>query len=177
MVGPVIRGSSGGDEQARHAGERLGHRIVSRPLGIGPGLAESADVAADQPRVHRLQAVVRITEAIEHAGTEVADEHVGAADQRVEGAPAERRAQIDREAALVAVVAAEMRAVEAAAEAAEGVAAVRVLDLDDVGAEVGEHHPGQRPGDHGRQLDDPDAGKRRRHLRWSVSMVPSLNGS
>src|SRR5699024_13968 len=43
------------------------------------------------------------------------------------------------------------------------VAAFRPLDLDDAGAEVGQHHgrmgPGQRPG----EVDDDDVGKRSSH--------------
>src|SRR5258708_36238405 len=54
-----------------------------------------------------------------------------------------------------------MAGVAAAAEAAERIAAVAVLDLGHAGAEVGEQHAGKRPGDHGGELDDPGAGERR----------------
>ena len=50
-----------------------------------------------------------------------------------------------------------MRAVVAAAETAERIAALRVLDLDHFGAEIGQHHAGERRGDHRAELDDADA--------------------
>ena len=33
--------------------------------------------------------------------------------------------------------------------------AFRTLDLDDIGSEIREHHPGARPGDEGALLDHP----------------------
>ena len=50
-----------------------------------------------------------------------------------------------------------MRAVLAAAEAAERIAALRVLDLDHFSAEIGQHHAGERSGDHRPELDDAHA--------------------
>ncbi len=50
-----------------------------------------------------------------------------------------------------------MRTVEAAAEVAKRIAALRVFDLDHFGAEIGQHHAGERSGDHRSQLDHPDA--------------------
>jgi hypothetical protein len=38
--------------------------------------------------------------------------------------------------------------------------ALRTLDLDDVGAEIGEGLPGCRAGENARKLEDPDASKR-----------------
>src|SRR3981189_267311 len=100
-------------------------------------------------------------EAIEHAVTEIVDQHVGLPHELQDNLLALRRAQVEREAALVAVIGNEMAAVASAAEAAERIAAVAVLDLGHRGAEVGEQHPGKRAGDHGGELDDPDALERR----------------
>ena len=61
--------------------------------------------------------------------------------------------QVDRDGALAAVPAVE------AAQLAEGVALDR-LDLDHVGAEVGEHHRPVRAGDVRREVDDLDAFER-----------------
>ena len=64
---------------------------------------------------------------------------------------------VERDAALVAVVGLEVRAVEAALEGAERVAGARLLDLDHVGAEVGEQHRRRRAGDEGALLEHAHA--------------------
>jgi hypothetical protein len=59
------------------------------------------------------------------------------------------RLQIENDRALVAVVVQERRGKPgpAIAAGARGVTPVGGLDLDDVGALVGENHRGERPGD------------------------------
>ena len=66
--------------------------------------------------------------------------------------------------ALVAVEAQVVRALALAPGRPPGarvVAAVRALDLHDVGAEVAEQHRGERPGEHAREVGDEDAVQRR----------------
>src|SRR6266850_4471250 len=63
--------------------------------------------------------------------------------------------EIDRDAALVAVLGVELHRHIAAA----GIAA-RLLDLDHLGAEVGEDRRGERPRHEHREVDDADAGER-----------------
>src|SRR5712692_10203367 len=67
--------------------------------------------------------------------------------------------QVDRDAALVAIDRGEAQAhaVLALAEVAHVVAAAGPLDLDDVGAEVGEHHRAVGPGDDAREVEDANA--------------------
>src|SRR3546814_6646005 len=50
------------------------------------------------------------------------------------------------DAALVAVVGLVMRAVQPALESPERIAGARLLDLDHVGAQVGQQHAGRRAG-------------------------------
>ena len=104
------------------------------------------------------------TQPVEHAVAEIVDQHVGLLDQVEQDRLAARGAQIEREAALVAVVGDEMAAIEAAAKIAERIAAFRILDLDHRGAEIGQQHAGERPGDHGGQFDDPYAVEHAAHL-------------
>ncbi len=43
------------------------------------------------------------------------------------------------------------------------IAAARILDLDDIGAELREHPSGKRPGDQRSEFEDLEARKRSRH--------------
>ena len=147
----------GVEKHAGDAGQRLGHRIVGGPVAIRAVLAEAGDRAVDQLRVGRGQRLRRETQPLHHAGAEILDQHVGGRRQLQQDAPARPGPQIEGEAPLVAVEGAEMRAIGPASPAAEHVAAVGLLDLDDLGPEIGEHLPAQRPGDHRRELDDADA--------------------
>ncbi len=80
--------------------------------------------------------------------------------------------EIDRDRALVAVGAEEERVVVVRlalridqigrSEDARIVAAARTLDLDHLGAEVGEHLGRQRAREHARQIEHLDAGERKR---------------
>ena len=69
---------------------------------------------------------------------------------------APRLGQIDGDGALPSVHVRKERAdvSDAVPEIAHPVAACGVLDLHDLGAEVGEHHRGERAGDHLRRVDD-----------------------
>src|SRR5262249_60252717 len=103
---------------------------------------------------------------IHDAGTEVLDQHVGAAHQ----APPQRRAgllaDVDGEAALVAVQALEVEPADLRRKAArsvgvaDAVAAPRLLDLDDVGAHVAEERRAPGPRRLMAHVDDADARER-----------------
>ena len=86
----------------------------------------------------------------------------GRVKRRNERRPALGALEVERDAALVAV----HRAIErrhgsgTVAEVARVVARPRVLDLDDVGAEVGEVERADRPGQQAREVEDAHAGKR-----------------
>ncbi len=58
-----------------------------------------------------------------------------------------------------------MRRIEPAIEGAERIAGLRPLDLDHVGAEVGQMHAGRRTGDVGPHFDDADVLEYLRHVR------------
>ena len=90
----------------------------------------------DDARVDLRERLVVDAEAVLHVGPEVLDHHVGLLDQAQEDREAFRRLQVERDAALVAVQVLEVRP----SRGPPGLAAppLRRLDLDDVGAPVGE---------------------------------------
>ena len=129
----------------------------------GPDLAERGDAGDHEARVALRGAVRTEAPALERAGPEVLDQHVGFVDETAAGP--RRRAASDRSSVDRALVAAErlppqVDAVLRGSVAAGGVGPRRVLDLDDVGAEVAEERRGQRPGEQRRRVDDAEAGER-----------------
>ncbi len=137
----------------------------------GAGIAEAADRGVDEPGVALGEPLVADAEAVHHAGAEVLDQHVGAVDQATEHLEALLLLEVDHHAALAAVDALEVAAVGAVpaglgrerGHLARAVAAGR-LDLHHVGALVGEQHRAERPGEHLRQIDDPEALERAAHV-------------
>ena len=135
---------------ARQAGDRhqpahaLRDLIDAGAMAVRPVLAEAADAAVDDARVDRLHVVVRHLQPVLHLGAHVLDDDVGGLHQAHERRVALRRLQVQRHRALVAVQVLEVEAVAVAGD----VLAVgrRRLDLDDVGAPVGEmpHAGGSR---------------------------------
>ena len=111
------------DEQAKEAARGLGDGVEGRPVAIRPVRAEARDRAIDQARIDALQPLGVDAEPRGHAGAEVLDEDVGAGDQLVERGEIVRLLGVERDAALVAVVGLEVRAVEPALEGAERIAA------------------------------------------------------
>ena len=101
------------DELAQHAAERLRHRVIGGPVGVGAVAPEAGDRSVDEPRVRVAEHFVGKAQPVEHAVAEIVDQHVGLLDQIEQDLLAARRAQIEREAALVAVVGDEMAAVVA----------------------------------------------------------------
>ena len=55
LSGAAARRTVGITGNAHEAAQRLHDRVVARPLGVRPGLAEAGDRAIDQPRIDRLQ--------------------------------------------------------------------------------------------------------------------------
>ena len=110
--------------------------------GLAPG-AEPADRAVDDARVARADRVVAHAEPVGAAELEVLDHDVRASAQLERERPTLGIAEVEGAAALAAVdreVVRRLAAGERRAPRAGLVAALGPLDLDDVGAEVGEQH-------------------------------------
>jgi hypothetical protein len=126
---------------AHQAADTLGDEIEAALVGRRAGAAVARDRAVDQRRVDGLQLGHTQAQAVERAAAVVLGQHVGGFDQTLEHAPPAFGLQVQRDAALVAVHHHEGRrfAVDAGLGIAPRVvAAGHFLDLDDVGAEVGE---------------------------------------
>ena len=168
-------GPSSGPGERHQAALGLGHEVVAGPAGRLALRAEPGDRAVDDRRVARAHALVVHPEPLGPAGPEVLDHHLGAGAQ-LEGQLAARRiAQVDRHAALAAVHGEEVGGLAARERRAPGarlVAALRALDLDHVGAEVGEHHAGVGPGEHAREVEHAHAAERRVFRELSIARHP-----
>ncbi len=139
--------------------ERLADIVVGGTTGIGTVGAEAGDEAEDEARIEAAQRRLVDAQAFLHAGPHVDHQRVGPRDQRMQELEATRRGVVEREAALVAVVRLKVRARQPAGEPAERIAALRALDLDDVGAELGEQHRGIGRGDECAEIEHLEPGQ------------------
>ena len=147
----------GDRHQPAHA---LGDLVEAGAVGVGPVLAEAGDAGENDPRIDLAQALVVDAEPVLDVGAEVLDHHVGLPDHAAKHRDAVLLLHVQRDAALVAVDALEIRAVALAAHAFGGVDLFRRLDLDDVGAPVGELAHRRRARAHAGQVEHDEAGKR-----------------
>ena len=148
--------------QAHDAAHRLDQAVVARPRRIRPGLAEAGDRAVDQPRKPGMQLLVAQAVFRQRADLEVLHQDVAAGDQLQRDLLAFRLADIQRDRLLVAVDADEIGAflvpgIDRRREAARVVAGARPLDLDHVGAQVGQHLRAGRPCQHTGQVENAQA--------------------
>ena len=122
----------------------------------------------NQARVQRLQAGVVQPELGHGAGLEVLADDVGGGNQSQHRLQAFRGLQVQRQAFFVAVEHRE-KARARADELARGITLAAVanrLDLDDFGAQIGQHHTAGRAHHHVRELDHAQAFVRQALGRW-----------
>ncbi|MNZ90042.1 hypothetical protein D3C78_1089920 [compost metagenome] len=161
-------GMAGDAHQAAHG---LDHEVVARALGIGAVLAEAGDGAVDQARIEGLEAVVVEAVLPQPADLEVLHHHVGFQGHAAQQGLAFGVGHVDGDGALVAVAGREVSGfarvlagivlAEGRAPVAGVVAGDGALDLDDVGAQVGQHLGAPGTGEHARQVQHLDAGQGR----------------
>src|SRR5688500_3952326 len=148
---------------AHEAAQSLHDDVERRPVGVRAVLSPAGDRAVDEPRV-RTHEVLRVEAEVAHrAGPKVLDDDVGTRAELAEQRLAVLALQVEREAALPAVQPREIAAlaVDDRLEETREVAASRVLDLHDIGAEVRELHPAERAGHVVPALYHPDVPHRR----------------
>src|SRR5262245_51926595 len=146
----------------------LEQEVVARAPDERSGPAVAADREVDEPRVDRREGVVAEAESGQAVGPEVLDEHVAGRQEAPQDVSAGGLLQVEPQAALVAVdrevvgrgprpallVPDPRRAPAAGADALWRVATA------DVRSEVGPGPPGVQAGEHGRGVDDANAGQR-----------------
>ena len=157
----AIGGGSGGPSGAPFsaANPDIPSATVAKPgrFAYGPSWPNPVTRVITSRGFRVEQSVGRQAEALERTRPEVLDEHVGLVEEREEDVAVGGDLEVEDDRALVAIDELPPQALAVARvaprQATKGVA-VRVLDLDDVGAEVGEVARAVRTGEHGRQIDD-----------------------
>lgn len=130
------------------AGERDVGDVVVGPLGERPVLAPAGHPPVDEPRIAGQRRVGTDTEAFGDARPVALDQDVGALDQIEHPGGSVLGLEVDEHGAFVAV-GEVVRGVDAQPRTAGPV------DPDDVGAEVGQEHRGERAGSDACQFDHP----------------------
>ena len=158
-VGRRVLGKAGDAHRAAH---RLRDRLEALEAAVRPVGAEALDRGVDQPRVQLRQHLVAEPQPVQRAGPEILHQHVGLGDHLPEQLLALLGLQIERQAALVGVQHQEEQAVAVGAVAhvgARDVAALRLLQLDHVGAEEAQDLRAGGTRLVVRHVDDADAGQ------------------
>src|SRR5882724_1283262 len=169
---------------AHHSPHALDHEVVAGPLAIRTGLAEAGDRAVDQARIRLTQifipqAVPReitVLVVLDHdiaLGGELTRDRLTLGDGDVESQrflAAVRRAEIGRVLRLLALPVTD----PGWPEGARIITWTGALDLDDLGAEIGEVLACPGPGENARQIEDTNVRKRAGHALASERKGRSL---
>ena len=139
--------------QRHQAGEPLDDDVVARAVCLRALAAKRRVIAVDQPRVDFGERFVADAELFANVRPVVDQHHVHIGHQPAHYLLRFRLRQVERKAALAAIerdVAAAFGRHELGEEA-PGLA-LRRLDLDHIGAHIGQQHAPERPGDNLREL-------------------------
>ena len=137
---------------------------VAGALRIGPALPVAGDAAIDEAWIELGQRGVAEPEPVHDTGAKALDQRVGAGRQAPQQRAAFRLLEVDAQAFLVAID----ELVEIAGvtrhrpHRADIVAGAGVLDLDHLGAVIGEVLGGERAGQQTGEIEDAQAGERGR---------------
>ena len=128
---------------------------------VGAVMAEAGDGGIDDGRIDLAQFLIAQAQAVHNAGTVILQNHVALGHQLAEHLFTGLALEVQDDAALVAV---EVHIIGAFAvdngEVAAGVIALAgTLDLDDLGAQIRQHHAAVRSGKHAGQIQHLHAGQ------------------
>src|SRR5262249_10521633 len=116
-------------------------------IAVRPELPETGDRDENDVALERLERRVAEAHRVHGAGAEILQHDVGFAHQRGEYLLAARAAQIEADRFLAAVIDGEINALAAHhGRMPARFLAADALDLDPLGAEIGQHHAAARPG-------------------------------
>src|SRR6516225_293372 len=137
----------------------LGDHVESEISFVRAALAKAFDLAVDDARVQLLNDIVTEAEAFDRAGRHVLDRDIGLLQQVFDDLQPARGLQIEGDRLLVGVELVKIPGVVirlAREQPSARVAGLRVLDLDDLGAEPGERFGAGRPRLELRKVDNPN---------------------
>ena len=163
----------------RHAGEALQHLVEATLLAERPLVAVTGQPGINEARVELFEARIIDAEASRHRGPEILDQHIGALDHAVQDRQPLLLLQIEGNGALTAIGPEKEASLtrQAGGELAEHVA-LRRLDLDDVGAEIGEQGAAIGTGEVAAEIEHRDAAERSGglsgHARRSCSRIAAI---
>src|SRR5215472_16534951 len=147
------------------AGHALDQGAEAGPVTVRAVLPPTGHTQDDQPRVAPVQKFRAETHRFERAGAEILDLHpCGGGEVEEQFAPP-WFPQAQRHALLVAAIDLPMDADAVGLPGAQRVAARGVLDLDHLGAEIGELQADHISRDEARHVDDPHPVERTRRSR------------
>ena len=155
--GAARRGRRVADDIAQPA-HRLADRAIARALRIGPGLAVARDPDHDDAGVDPGEAVIAEVPALHRAGAKILDQDVGLRGEAADDLLAVGLAGVHGDRFLVAR---EHREPELLAVRfllppfAHRIALAGLLQLDHLGAEIGQQLAAERPGDELAHLQNP----------------------
>ena len=136
------------------------HRGVGRKLGRRAGLAVARDRAVDKARVDLFELGVGEAQPPGNARAVILDENVGLGRESTHGLRRDRILEVEHYGALAGIELAEARGgVGSQGWPRAHHVALGALDLDDVGAEVGEQARAMRSRDRRGQIDDLQSGQ------------------
>ena len=141
-------------DQAEHPGQRQIVHVVGGQVAVRPAMAEARERAVDEAGVDGAHGLVVGAEPLHHLGPEPLHEDVGLGGEAPEHLLRLGLLQVEGDRALVPVDVREGRPPPLVGVL--GVAGRR-LDLQHVGAHVGEHHARQLGRGHARQFQDRNA--------------------
>ena len=146
---------TGDRHQTAHA---LRDLVEAGPVAIRPVLPEAGDRGQNDARIDCFQRCVIDAQPVLHIRPEILDDDIGLGHQPAEHRDAARIFQIERHTALVALQVLEVGAVPRPAKRIPRFDTFRHLDLDNVGAPIGELAHCGRPGAHACQIENAYAG-------------------
>ena len=145
----------------RHrAAAGLSDHVEGEVVLVGAALAEPFDLRVDEARVQRMEVLPAEPQPLDRAGGEVFDEDIGLLGHFFDEGEAALRLEVDGDGLLVGIVDHEIIGVgprlRTAPQYAAWLAALRVLHLDDLGAEPGKRLGAGLAGLELREIENPN---------------------
>jgi hypothetical protein len=150
------------------AGHHLADAVEADALRVRAAMAIGRAGGEDDVGLHRGEGVIVEPHGAERRRRQVRHHHIGGTHQTADDLLPLRRHRVERERALVAVHLQEKRAHPVGADGSyEAVlAALALLDADDLGALLGEQRRAIGAGDVAAEIQDPNAPQNTRHARF-----------